>query len=117
MTLEVQRYTHVPLYVQAVPVTAENIEEVATWCGGTLQTDDEMKLYIKVATIRPLRDRQTMAYVGDYVLKTDVGHKIYTKKAFVRGFVLAPEKVVDDRPEVMKTQLHAPEAKSVTPVS
>jgi hypothetical protein len=87
MTLAVQRYTHVPLYVQGVQITAENMAEVASWCAGSLQTDNEKKQYIKVATIRPLRERQTMAYVGDWVLKTEVGLKVYTNKAFTRGFV------------------------------
>lgn len=90
-TLDIKRYTHIPLYVNAVQVTADNMETVAEWCGGTIQTDDQKKLFIKVAAIRPLRDRQTQAYVGDWVLRTDVGLKTYTDKAFERGFVLATD--------------------------
>lgn len=90
-TLAIERYTHVPLYVNAVQVTAENMADVAAWCGGTIQTDAEKKQFIKVAAIRPLRERQTQAYVGDWVLKTDVGLKVYTTKAFTRGFIHAPE--------------------------
>jgi len=91
MTLAIQRYTHVPLYVNAVQITAENLEAVASWCGGSIQTDVDTRKYVKVATIRPLRERQTQAYVGDWVLKTEVGLKVYTNKAFTRGFVHAPE--------------------------
>jgi len=91
MTLAIQRYTHVPLYVNAVQITAENLSEVASWCGGAIQTDVDTRQFIKVASIRPLRERQTQAYVGDWVLKTDVGLKVYTNKAFTRGFVNAPE--------------------------
>jgi len=91
MNLDIKRYTHVPLFVQAVQVTPENIFEIAGWCDGTVKTDSDGKTYIMVATIRPLRERQTQAYVGDWVLKTDVGLKVYTNTAFKRGFVLAPE--------------------------
>lgn len=91
MTLAVSRYTHVPLYVEAVQITADNMSAATEWCGGSVQTDTEKKQFIKVATIRPLRERQTMAYVGDWILKTDVGLKVYTDKAFKRGFIHAPE--------------------------
>jgi len=90
MSLNIQRYTHVPLYVEAVQVTADNMAKVAEWVGGTIQMDSENQQYIKIATIRPLRDRQTQAYVGDWALKTDVGLKVYTNKAFGRGFMAAP---------------------------
>jgi len=90
MSLDIQRYTHVPLYVEAVQVTADNMTDIAEWAGSTIQTDSDKQQFIKVATIRPLRDRQTQAYVGDWVLKTDVGLKVYTNKAFTRGFIAAP---------------------------
>jgi len=108
MSLDTQRYTHVPLYVEAVQVTAENMAEVAEWCDSTLAVDDKKKQYIKIGTIRPQHERQTMAYVGDWVMKTDVGLKTYTNKAFTRGFVPAPLGVVDDRPDTMKTMKHDP---------
>jgi hypothetical protein len=95
MTLEIERYTHIPLYVQAVRVTDENLDEVAEWCEGTIcsiERDGKDPVdYVKVATIRPMRERQTQAFPGDWVLKTGIGIKVYTDKAFKRAFVEAPE--------------------------
>ena len=95
MTLKIERYVHVPLYVQAVRVTAENMEEVVEWCEGAMCTVEEEGKepvdYIKVATIRPIRARQTQAFVGDWVLKTGMGLKVYNNKAFHKSFIAAPE--------------------------
>lgn len=93
--LNIERWTHVPLYVQAVQVTDANMEEVAEWCDGviaSIEADGKEPVdYIKVATIRPIRLRQTQAFVGDWVLKTEVGVKCYMDKAFKRAFIEAPE--------------------------
>ena len=96
MTLAIERYQHVPLYVEAVRVTNDNFEDVAEWCDGVICTLDEDKTkepvdYIKVATIRPIRARQTQAFVGDWVLKTGMGLKVYNNKAFHKSFIAAPE--------------------------
>jgi len=87
---------HVPLYVVGVEVTSENMAEVAKWCEGTMSEVNGIP-YIKVATIRPLRVRQTQAFVGDHVLKTQVGLKCYTPKAFARAFVQAQEDQSDPK--------------------
>lgn len=87
MTLEIGRYTHVPLYVDAVQVTEENMSEAATWCEGNIATDSEGRKFIRVAVTRPNKDRQTMAYVGDWVIKTAIGLKVYTKGSFAHNFV------------------------------
>ena len=93
MTLAIKRYKHKPLFVEAVQVTRDNMAEVAEWCGGTLQVTEEEKprKYILVATIRPNHERQTWAFMGDWVLKTDQGWKIYNKKSFSKGFDLVVE--------------------------
>lgn len=94
MTLEIKRYTHIPLTVEAVQITSENMAAVAEWCGGTIQTDGVRKEYIRVAVLKPLNERQTCGYVGDWVLKTDIGLKIYLNRAFRRAFVEAGIKVL-----------------------
>jgi len=94
MTLEIERYQHTPLYVEAVRVTVENFDDVAEWCEGVICSEEtegkEPVDFIKVATIRPIRTRQTQAFVGDWVLKTGMGLKVYTNKAFHKSFVVAP---------------------------
>lgn len=99
MTLKIEKYTRKPFPVDAVQVTEDNLSEVALWCGGDIHTstktlrDDQgvetgkIKLpYIKVDVHRPLNDRQTKAFVGDWVLKSESGFKVYTLKAFDGSF-------------------------------
>ena len=99
MTLKIEHYTRKPFPVEAVQVTEENLNEVAEWCGGdihastkTLRNDageetSKIKLpFIKVDVHRPLNDRQTKAFVGDWVLKSESGFKVYTLKAFDNSF-------------------------------
>lgn len=99
MTLKIEQYTRKPFPVDAVQVTEENLNEVAKWCGGDIHTSTKtlrndageetgkIKLpFIKVDVHRPLNDRQTKAFVGDWVLKSDSGFKVYTLKAFDNSF-------------------------------
>jgi hypothetical protein len=88
MTLDIQNYRHKPTYVQAVCVTAENMAEIAEWCKGNVLNNDEMKSYVKVPVIRAINERQTEAYVGDWVLKAGTSFKVYTPKGFEKGFEL-----------------------------
>ena len=92
MTIETTKYARKPFYVDAVQVTAENMEEVAKWCQGSVQLNDkDSKNFIKVRVHRPLTEKQTEAYVGDWVLYAGTGYKVYTDKAFHNSF----EKVDD----------------------
>lgn len=99
MTLKIEHYTRKPFPVEAVQVTEENLNEVAKWCGGDIHTSTKtlrndageetgkIKLpFIKVDVHRPLNDRQTKAFVGDWVLKSESGFKVYTLKAFDNSF-------------------------------
>lgn len=99
------KYTRKPFEVQAVQVTEENFEDVAAWCGGTIVTvrapkeldgtsEGEVKRYIKVNVSRPLNERQTQAYVGDWLLEAEKGLKVYADGPFTRNF-----ERVNDRPQ------------------
>lgn len=79
------KYARRPFYVDVVEVTEENMTEVAEWCGGKVR-DDKDEPFIKVRVRRPLHDRQTMAFVGDMVLKAGTGFKVYTAEAFEKNF-------------------------------
>lgn len=104
MTLVLTEYVRKPFIVKAVKVTDENMNEVASWCGGTVKKSDTGQeggmegdvYYIKVEVKRPLDDRQTRAYVGDYVLAAGRSFKVYTDYAFKKSFVLhTPEESTD----------------------
>jgi hypothetical protein len=99
------RYVRKPLYVDAVKITPENFVEVSKWCQGEIrQNSDETVLrdlqvveptecHIRVRVHNPKSIRQTQARVGDWILYTDRGYKVYTEKAFFNSFTVAkPEK-------------------------
>lgn len=89
--IETAKYARKPFQVDAVQVTAENINEVAEWCQGEVLTSqpqerDTAEPYIKVRVHRALNERQTKAFVGDWVLYAGLGYKVYTDKAFGKSF-------------------------------
>lgn len=92
--LETSRYARKPFYIDAVQVTAENINDVGKWCQGEVRTDAEKAQYVKVRVHRPLNERQTKAYAGDWILFAGTGYKVYTAKAFSASFELAPPETV-----------------------
>lgn len=97
MTVTTARYVRKPLYVEAVQVTAENFEEVCKWCMGDLNNNDGSEVdktlpadsstqHIRLRVHNPVSQRQTKAFVGDWILYTERGYKIYTEKAFKENF-------------------------------
>lgn len=110
--METRKYIRKPLVVEGVRVTKENFAEVAMWCSGCIKwSHDASKLstvenptngtidpsagvdpidpenqFIEVEVINPHNTRQTRAFVGDWVLKSETGQKIYTDRAFCNSF-------------------------------
>lgn len=98
--IETIRYVRNPLYVDAVQLTEENFEEVSLWCQGTITRRDgeplhredgalviePKKMLINVRVHSPKSIRQTQAQVGDWLLYTDRGYKVYTPQAFEATF-------------------------------
>lgn len=83
--------------IEAVRITEENIHEVAEWCLASVEIQKRPSKkgeggyvqevpFLKVDVLRPLNERQTMAFVGDWVLKTGTSFKIYTDIAFHKNF-------------------------------
>ena len=101
-TLEIERYVRLPFYVDAIQITSENMERVAKWCNGDVRTSGKPdrdlqnleeggngftpERYIKVRVVRPANDRQSMAFVGDWILYAGTGYKVYTDRAFQKSF-------------------------------
>jgi len=83
--LETTRYIRKKFDIDAVQVTGSNIHEVAKWVDGEVRSDAQGQ-YVKVRVHRPLNDRQTKAYIDDWVLYAGTGYKVYTPKAFANSF-------------------------------
>jgi hypothetical protein len=92
-----KRYVRKPLYVDAVEITEDNFHDIARWCFGEICNIDETpvdtndpvmpsKQYIHVRVHNPKNPRQTRAYVGDWILYTERGYKVYATKAFRANF-------------------------------
>jgi hypothetical protein len=91
MSVSTTQYVRKPLYVDAVRITNGNFEEIAEWCQGEIKHDEVSgtgtgKKYIKIRVHNPKNPRQTMAFVGDWLLYTERGYKVYTNKAFHASF-------------------------------
>jgi hypothetical protein len=86
--MEIQNFNRKSFTVQGVQVTAENMAEVAEWCGGTVQDVEgrEGEQYIHVNVLRPINERQEKAFVGDHVLSSKNGFKVYNDPAFRKNF-------------------------------
>lgn len=95
MDIATKKYVRKPLVVEAIQVTSQNFEEVAKWCQGEIVSNNGTEApekinpgdqHIRVRVHNPLKPRQTQAYVGDWILYTEKGYKIYTPKAFTSSF-------------------------------
>jgi hypothetical protein len=91
--MQTEKYNRKSFEVDAVKVTATNMGEVADWCGGTIENPGNDVPFIRVRVNRPINDRQTQAFAGDWILGAGSGFKVYTDKAFVNCF----EKVTEPR--------------------
>lgn len=96
MSVNPKKYVRKPFYVEAIQVTPENMEEVAQWCSGEVRAskktpEGEDEQYIKVWVQRPLDERQTKAFAGDWILYAGTGFKVYMTKAFEKSFEAVPE--------------------------
>jgi hypothetical protein len=96
-------YERKPFTVQAVQVTDRNIQDVAKWCKGTVvpgERNNKQMDCIEVDVNRPINEKQTRAFPGDWVLKGSGGWKVYTSRAFNGCFV---ERVQDSLNHTLET--------------
>ena len=89
-TLNVTKFIRKPLFVEGVQVTAHNMLAVADWCGGVSLQTASKRPYVKLPNKTAAADRLSMAFAGDWVLKSDVGFKVYSKRSFERTFDAFP---------------------------
>jgi len=90
VSITTDTYVRKPIYVNAVQVTEENFDAIAGWCGGeikeTINLRNRTVKYIHVPVTRPQTERQEQARVGDWILTSERGYKVYTPKAFTVAF-------------------------------
>jgi hypothetical protein len=84
-TIQTQKFVRTPLYAEAVRVTEDNMADLAKWCSGDIRSTAVAK-YIKVRVYRPLNDRQTQAFAGDWIVVVGKGFKVYPNSAFEKSF-------------------------------
>lgn len=88
--MQTEKYIRRIFEITAVRVTEENMQEIADWCGGTITTNEnssQKEKHIKVTVLpAPPTERLSMAFVGDWVLNTPRGYKVYTDSAFAKNF-------------------------------
>jgi hypothetical protein len=93
--LSTTHFVRKPFYVDGIRVTKENMAEVAEWCKGTLKETDPKVAgkrpspFIEVEVHRPANDRQRRAFIGDWVLESENGFKVYTDQALRSTFEVA----------------------------
>jgi hypothetical protein len=84
--METITYFSIPYSVQAVRVTEANLDDVSAWADAPFEREGDGPLYLKVDVKNPLTEKQTHAFVGDWVLKGKNGFKVYTDRAFKKSF-------------------------------
>lgn len=137
--IETDKYIRKPLFVNATRITEENFDSAVTWCEGVVETETAGprvgKKFIKVSVHGiPKSQRQTKAFVGDWILHTERGFKVYTDNAFRSSFnpvdgapegtveFAAPEGVAAElvRPPVLVEPIdviaHTPEGETIVRV-
>lgn len=118
--IQTVRYLRKPLYVDAVKITPDNFVEVAAWCQGEIRRLEndavvtEVKIiptecYVRVRVHNPKSPRQTQLRVGDWLLYTDRGYKVYTEKAFFNSFEVAEPVSVQDQAVAKGEELESAE--------
>ena len=86
MSFALQKYQRKPFTVEAVQVTEGNIMDLSDWCEGEIRNTANGGMFIKVHVHRPMSIRQTRAFVGDWILFSGKGFKVYPDKAFEANF-------------------------------
>lgn len=117
MSIQPQKYRSIPFVVEAIQVTVDNMQEVAEWSGGETMIEKQggrLVSFVKVEVRNPMTERQTKAFVGDWVLKSETGVKTYSQRAFPKRFERTPmlrqsdlEAVTDVRAEIYEANRQA----------
>lgn len=90
-----EKFARKPFLVDAVQVTEDNMKEIADWCSGEIHSTDPavaeqlkkpVQTWIKVEVHNPANERQTQAFVGDWVLYYNHKFQVFRNKSFSNTF-------------------------------
>lgn len=124
MELELNEYDRRPFTVIAVEVTLSNIEQVAEWCNGTLDTESTklqgMNTTIDLPVIRLKgqgrdKERTFTVMVGCYVVNHKGNFRMYKPTQF-REMFIAKKKPVTRSFEVKREDLERASAQTGIPI-
>lgn len=105
MSIEASTFVRKPFNVSAVRVTAGNLNQVAEWCKGELDSQNA-KPFIKLAGNKDNRHKQ--AFIGDWVVFNGKFFQFYSDRAFNATFE-AEEVVAEENKKLMQlVELVAP---------
>lgn len=88
--MEMTKYARKPFFVDAVEITADNIEEVAKDVGD-LRSKDDGTPYILVD--RRLVPNVTRVYIGFFMTKMGDNVRCYSRKVFKEQFVKSNDNI------------------------
>jgi len=99
------RFIRRPFVVLGYQVTADNMEEIATWCRGHVIPADEdrnEKAFVRVPVDRPTNQKQTQAFVTDWVIlafnqRNEESFKVYPQDWLRKNFVPLPREAEESR--------------------
>jgi len=89
MTLQINKGRRKTFDIEYAEVTEDNMQEVATWCGGVVGRGDAGEnLFIRLLDTNAMNATQTKAFAGDVVVKHLELHtfKKFTAKAFEKSY-------------------------------
>ena len=90
--LNTKNYKSKPIFVEAVQISEDNMNEIASWVNGEIITisdsskDKTQISFVKAHVLRSKGYIRNKGYVGDWIVKSDLGVKFYTNAAFERSF-------------------------------
>ncbi len=84
MDVDPTEYVRRRFLIKAVQVTADNMAEVADWCGGVVVNDD--KPHISVPIRQGQKRHYLQAFISDWVTFAGPSCKIYNNSAFIKCF-------------------------------
>lgn len=88
MPFTLKRAKRKDIFVDFVQVTAENMEELAAWTKGEIKKTSNGNRYIDIDVLNPIELKQRRAFVGDFVLRSANGFKVYTERGFYKNFIV-----------------------------
>lgn len=95
--IKTRKVARKPLFGESIQVTDENMHELAEWAKGSVVVESRRgkptgRQFIKVDVERPMNERQTKAFVTDWIVKVGNSLKVYPDSSYHNSFDEVEEK-------------------------